>query len=655
MKSIAERRREATIGEAGYLTGKRAAEGVGPYEEQRTAGEALSGAAQAGEVMKKPVDRERLTEWLRTLQKYKAGKASIERRVISAENWWRLRNRHEAEKATRPGLDDFYCVSGWLHNVIVSKHADAMEAYPEPNFLPREPGDRAEATMLSSIVPVILEQNRFERTYDATVWQKLKTGTGVYMVTWDAQKLGGLGDISIERVDLLNLFWEPGIDDIQDSKMLFYTYLEDKEQLEGLYPEIKGKLKNDVFTATKFLYDDHVDTENKATVINAYYHTYQGSRRVLQYCKFVGDHVLFSTENEDPEKGLYDHGRYPFVIDTLFPVEGSPAGYGFIDLASNTQMQIDVMKTAFLKNTMVGATPRYFNRGDGGINEEEFLDLSKPIVHVTGSLADDWLKPIDYKTLSGNYISVLQNTVNELRETTGNTETATGSTSAGVTAASAIAALQEASGKGSRDSSRASYRAFSDLCDMAIELIRQFYDMPRRFRITGKDGEMVFVSYGNAGLKPQLQMSAGGQELYRLPVFDIKIEPQKKTAYTRMTQNELTLQLYGLGFFDPANADIAATTLDMMEFDGKEELLQKIQSNGTMQQKLIQYQKMALALAQKYQPELVPGLAQDITGQPAAQVMPQGRKQGVELAGETTEASHVKRAREQSQQASQPM
>ena len=145
-----------------------------------------------------PVDGERLREFTRVLQKYKAGKASIERRTIAAENWWKLRNQAEERKSIE-GLQGFQAVSGWLHNIIVSKHADAMEAYPEPAILPREAGDRQEAGMLSRIIPVILEQNEFEKTYSDAMWQKLKTGTGVYKVWWDAEKLSGLGDIAIER------------------------------------------------------------------------------------------------------------------------------------------------------------------------------------------------------------------------------------------------------------------------------------------------------------------------------------------------------------------------------------------------------------------------------------------------------------------------
>lgn len=601
-----------------------------------------------------PIGQEQLRDWMRVLQRYKSGKASLERRVIAAEQWWKLRNEFEEMKVSRQNPDDFKCKSGWLHNVIVSKHADAMEAYPEPNILPREAGDVEEARTLSAIIPCILEQNHFERTYSDNMWQKLKTGTGCYQITWDQSKLNGLGDISIERVNLLNLFWEPGVTDIQDSKHFFYTYMEDGEELVSRYPQLKGKLKGDAFQASKFLYDDRVPTEGMYTVINHYYHRYANGKKVLHYCKFVGDEILYSTEN-DGEEGLYSHGKYPFVFDPLYPVEGSPSGYGFIDLCSNGQTQIDLMKTAFMKNTMAGATPRYFFRGSGSVNEDEFLDLTNPVVHVSGQLNDDTVRPIEYNALSGNYISVLENTISELRETTGNTETATGSTGSGVTAASAIAALQEASGKGSRDSSKASYRAYSEIVDMVIELIRQFYDMPRRFRITGEMGGDRFVSYDNRALRPQYQGSVGGVDMgYRLPVFDIKIEPQKRNAYTKLSQNELALQFYSTGFMLPQNADTAIMTLEMMEFEGKDRLVQKIAANASLYQELQQYKALALALAAKYRPDIAAGLAESgdaAQGQTAAGV--QG--DSLDLQAGTEEASHVRKARERSAAASQPV
>ena len=574
------------------------------------------------EVRKLPVDENRLAEFTRILQKYKAGKASVERRAVAAENWWKLRNSAEERKSSE-GSGGFQAASGWLHNVIVTKHADAMDAYPEPNILPREPGDRQEAWVLQKILPVILEQNEFEKTYSECMWQKLKTGTGVYRVGWDPEKAGGLGDIAIERVDLLNVFWEPGVRDIQDGAYFFHTRLEENEKLEEEYPQLRGRLKSRGFAPTRFQADDSVPDDGRSTVIEVYYKRRAGGRTRLHYCRYVGDTLLYSSENEDAlsaaeggeGRGFYEHGLYPFVFDSLFPVEGSPCGYGFIDLCRNSQTQIDLMQTAFLKNTMVGALPRYFQRVDGAVNEEEFLDLKNPIVHVNGNLGEDSLRIVDFRPLSGNYLEMRSAVINELRETSGNTETAAGLANAGVTAASAIAALQEASGKGSRDATRASYRAYAQIVNLCIELIRQFYSLPRQFRITGRLGAENFVSYDNAGLQPQEQGMLGEIDLgARLPVFDIRVLPQKSSSYTKLTQNELALQFYQLGFFSEGQADQALACMSMMEFDGKDELMQRLAYNGSMQQELARYQQYALALTQKYEPEHAAELMASITG-----------------------------------------
>ena len=563
------------------------------------------------------------------LQKYKAGKQSLERRVIAAENWWKLRNRFEEDK--RPGASsagDFRAVSGWLHNVIVSKHADAMEAYPEPVILPREPDDRAEAELLSAVVPCILEQNAFERTWSDAMWQKLKTGTAAYRVGWDPDKLGGLGDISIERVDLLNLFWEPGIADIQRSKFVFCTHLEDNDELEEEFPQLRGRLRGNPFTATRFLYDDAVSLDGKSTVVEAYYRRKRAGRTVLHYVKYVGDTVLYSTEEGEGDTtvgdgteavpcevdsaiapnaiGLYAHGRYPFVLDPLFPVEGSPCGYGFVDLCHNNQTAIDLMRSAIIKNTVVGATPRYFQRIDGSVNEEEFADLGRSLVHVSGNLGEDSLRQIGFSPLSGVYMDVLNSSIQELRETSGNTETSTGNISSGVTAASAIAALQEASGKGSRDSTRSSYIAYAQIVELCIELIRQFYGLPRSFRIAGRAGAEEYIRFSNAGLCPRPQPFGAA-----LPVFDVKVSAQKRNAYSRLSQNELAMELYRMGIFDEGKEQEALSCLRMMEFDGRDELIGRITASMGLREKLDELQKykaLALAFARRYRPDMAEGL-----------------------------------------------
>ena len=512
------------------------------------------------------------------LRRYHAGKRQLEQRIIDNEHFWKLRHWQQMEKTGQGGNPaDPQPTSGWLVNCILSKHADAMDCYPEPTVLPREPGDREEAGKLTRILPVILKKNGFKRTYSSAWWYKLKSGCAVYGVFWDAGKLNGLGDISIRRMDLLNLFWEPGVTDIQDSPHFFSTELQDREALEERYPQAKGKADRGGWTLSRYLYDDAVDTSGKVLVVDWYYHTRENGRRVLQYCKFVGDTVLYATEN-DPDmrnRGWYDHGRYPFVFDVLFPEEGTPTGYGYVDLCKSPQKQIDLMNQAILKNTLASATPRFFVRSDGAVNENEYADWTRPFVHTNGNLGSDSIAPIQTAGLDSVYVAILQSKIAEMKETAGNRDVANGGTAGGVTAATAIAALQEAGGKLSRNMIDDGYEAFSDVMTLCIELIRQFYSLPRQFRLLGVMGQEEFVSYDSRGLQPQA-VDDGVVSGYRVPEFDLEVSAQDENPYKTMEYNQLALQLFQMGFFRADMADQALRCLELMDFKNKDRLMSSI-------------------------------------------------------------------------------
>lgn len=612
------------------------------------------------------IGREEVQEAFTTLQKYKEGKASLEQRIIDNEQWYKLRHW----ECMRGKKKDIEPTSAWLFNCIANKHADAMDNFPAPNILPREEGDKAEAERLTSIIPVILDQNDFEQTYSDVQNYKLKMGTGVYGVFWDKGALNGLGDVAIRKIDIINLFWEPGITDIQKSRNFFHVDLVDSDILVELYPELREQLSTPALDVAKYIYDDSVDTSKKSVVVDWYYKKASGGRTILHYCKFVDDTVLFATEN-DPgfaRQGWYDHGMYPFVFDPLFQTEGTPAGFGYIDVGKHSQEYIDRGNQAIMENMLVNAKPRFFIRDDGSVNEEEYADTTKDFIHVDGGLGQDSVLPVQGNILNDIYVAIVNNKIDELKETTGNRDISTGGTTSGVTAASAIAAMQEAGSKLSRDTNKASYRAFRKMCLMVIELIRQFYTLPRCFRIMGENGAERFIRYSNSGLILQKQ---GGNEFgveagVRLPLFDIEITAQKQSPYSKMSQNELALQFFGKGFFNPQMADQALACIDMMDFDRKQFVMQKIAQNGTLYQQLLQTQQQMLKLAEivdrdhgsNLAEQIASGIIGDVSAIPSGGfgVSSNKKVEDTEALGgsKKSEASYTKKARERVSESTDP-
>ncbi len=544
---------------------------------------------------------------IETLQRYKNGKANLENRIVENELWWRLRHWETVRKGLlnreKPGAAP-EPTSAWLFNAIINKHADAMDNYPEPVVLPREQSDEQSAKTLSEVLPVVLENNDFEQTYSDNWTEKLKHGTAAYGVFWNADKENGLGDVDVRAIDLLKLFWEPGIDDIQQSRNLFIVDLVPVDSLKAQYPELREKLGGSSLEVKQYVYDENIDVSDKSVVVDWYYKVRgEDGRTRLHFAKFVGDTLLYASEN-DPEyagRGFYDHGLYPVVLDALFPVKGMPTGFGYVDICKDPQLYIDKLSANILENAIANTKPRYFVGAGSKVNKDQFLDWNEATVEVQGVIDETHIKEITARPLDSIYVTVLQQKIEEMKDTAANRDVNSGGTGGGVTAASAIAALQEAGNKVSRDMISASYRAYVKVSRLCLELIRQFYTEERSFRITAPNGGNEFVSLSNAGLIDQpVGMDSSGGVLYRRPVFDLKIYAQKKNPFSRMEQNETAKELYKLGFFNPDRAQEALICLDMMEFEGAEKIRKQVREGQTLlkavQQLMQENQQLKAAL-----------------------------------------------------------
>ena len=598
--------------------------------------------------------RERLMEANKTLKKYKAGKARLEARLREDEKWWR---GHAWDGMRASGPDSAARPTKWLVNVIMGKHADMMDAYPEPVILPREKSDEEEARRLTSILPVVLEQNHFDEVYAKQAWEKNKHGTAAYAVYWDGKKLNGLGDVAVCGIDLMNLFWEPGVEDIQKSKNLFLVSAQDKESLVRQYPQLRGVNIQTDFNLAQYQTEDTQGISDKALVVDWYYHSYRTGRKTLEYCKYCSLEALYASEDDPAMEGRawYEDGEYPFVLDPLFPQKESPAGWGYIDLGRGTQESIDLLDHVICMNARAGAIPRYFRKNDSAVNLEQFLDFSNPVVNVEGGLGDADMKPIQYFPLDGMYVQHLNNKIEELKQTCGNQDVTNGITS-GVTAASGIAAQMEAAGRTSRDANKGTYRAYARVLEKVIERIRQFYDAPRTFRILGREAAYEYVRYDNSGLLMQPNRPVGGWNMgWRKPVFDIQVSAQKQNAYSKMAQNELALQLLGAGVFNPQTAEQSAVLLSMMDFNRKEELMEKVRRNGAAARLTAMWQRMAIALASRYEPDAAERMAQAILAQAEeeAESREGPARSGAWLFGDT-DTPRMERFRERARSVSQP-
>ena len=139
-----------------------------------------------------------------------------------------------------------------------------------------------------------------------------------------------------------------------------------------------------------------------------------------------------------------------------------------------------------------------------------------------------------------------------------------------------------------------------------------------------------------------------------MPVFDVEVAAQKQNAYSKMSQNELALQLLSAGVFNMGMVDQSLMLLDMMDFPRKERIVQKLQQGQTMMQMMAMYQQVALTLAQKYEPELAQQLAGAVMQDQGGGMDAQATQTPVDESGQTKENTRGANARERAAQVSQP-
>lgn len=515
-------------------------------------------------------------------RRYREGRSSLEARIVEEEKAWRLKlygsEKRNEEAAVKSG-------SAYMWSAVVTKHADMMDNYPSPVFLPREESDSDEAKRLSSVVPVILDRNGFEAVYSDAEWYRIKHGTSCIGVFWDPSADEGRGDIAIKNIDLLNVFYENGIKDIQDSPNLFICTECDREALSEEYPGICIPA-SEAYPLTEYESDEKKDRTDKVLVVDWYYKKRVGRRTVVHLCKYVGDEILYSSENDGElsERGFYDHGLYPVVFNTLYPEEDSCTGYGLISVSINAQRYIDELDALLMSYAKTALTPRWFAKKSAGINREQYMDKSETIVDVEGDIDDEKLKQITVAPISPIYFNLLERKIEELKETTGNRDVNSGGITGGVMSGAAIATLQEAGNKTSRDAIKSDYRAYVKIMELTVELMRQFYTRERVFRITDPNDGISFVKYSNYGLRQRERTYSSGEKmttpdgsvLLRKPVFDISVKAEKNNPFSKLSQNETAAELYKMGAFNPDAAHQALIMLSMMDFEGKEEVCERV-------------------------------------------------------------------------------
>lgn len=449
--------------------------------------------------------------------------------------------------------------------------ADQMDNMPEALMVPETAKLQPVAEDLTDVVRFILNENDFETLHRRRVEDCFCTGTAVTQIAWDGDMDGGLGNVALIRWPIEAFLWDPAAESIQDARAVFKVSWHPMSWFRQHYPD-KYRLMGSEDGAYYGLgladsqSGPRAADEGRAMLLEYWYRLYDADthRYTINLACLAGG-VLLSDHRD-----VYRHGRYPFVLDVYTPIEGLPVGDGMIQELAPMMRYVNRYASYIDMNLRMASKGRLLVDRSAGLDKEALVDWESDVVEGDriDASALQWLQT---QPFSGAAVQQLLQLQSDIKQDSGQNQFTRGETVGGVTAASAISALQEAGGKITRLRTGVFNQGFKAMVEQVMWLISQFYLPQRVLYITGRQGgsgRQVNASPDRLfGKHP-----VGGPSALPPPPYTVQVQVQRRNPLRQQAQNELFLQAYSMsvqaGQYFPLSV-----LFQLLQVDGKERIL----------------------------------------------------------------------------------
>ena len=455
--------------------------------------------------------------------------------------------------------------------------ADQMDNMPEALMLPETRELEKVAEDLTDIVRFVMAQNQYESLHRRRVEDCFCTGTSVTQVAWDRDLDGGRGNVALIRWPIEAFLWDPAAENLQDGRAVFKVSWHPMSWFEQHYPDQYPLIGSDEAEFGGLGIPASQDEsrpadEERAMLIEYWYRLYDAAlRRYTVNVAYLAGGVLLSHDTD-----VYRHGLYPFVLDVYTPIEGLPVGDGMVQELAPMMRYVNRYASYIDMNLRMASKGRLLVDRNAGLDKEALMDWESDVVEGdridAGAL--QWMQTQPFGGMATRQMMQLQS---DIKQDSGQNQFSRGETVGGVTAASAISALQEAGGKITRLRTHVFNQGFKEIAMQTMWLISQFYDRRRVLFITGREVD--------ASPERLFGRAAGGVMLP--PPYTVQVQVQRRNPLRQQAQNDLFLQAYRLsaeaGQYFPLSA-----LFEILHVDGKERILPLLRENEQLPAQLEQ-------------------------------------------------------------------
>lgn len=441
--------------------------------------------------------------------------------------------------------------SNTLNSCIDNVIADQIDNMPEAKLVPEREETANSAEEMSDIVAYALYHAEWPDVYQQLMEDAAVTGTGVAQTFWDEDLEDGEGMVNVLAWHPEDFYPDPMYENIQDGRGCFKVTRTTVAWVCEHYPHAAGYVKGDDSARPEDRADPTFEApegDEPTTLIEFWYKRYDAKARRyrVHMAQLAGQALLYSTElgfggagKNEYREGVYAHGQYPFVLFRYRKVFRRPFGTGLVHDYRETQNAIDRYAKYIDDNARESSVQRHFVRSGSGINAEDVADYSKTVIEWDGADIREVLQTVQAAPLNNQVYQIMNYHVDTMKQDCGQNQFTRGEGGLGVTAATAIQALQEAGGKITRWHTEQFKSAFRDLVVQIMWLMSEYMTPERKLMIVGG-----WDSTGNMNRRlVSLAAPAAEGDAMKRPAYSVRVQVQRNNPLQIQADNEFLQQV----------------------------------------------------------------------------------------------------------------
>lgn len=397
---------------------------------------------------------------------------------------------------------------------------------------PREPGDKPFCDQVRTIADFIKDKNKMYRKIEVHERRREMTGTGIFRVLWNFDKLEGKGLPIIEPIHPSKLFIDPAITDVYDiqeaqyiieakAKSIYTAKMEYGDDIADCiianYDPIENLIQNNeeeqyVHLLVWTRYKENGKIKLRLVEMSADGVILKDTKKELKKVSEKRENELIEKQTKLLEQGktkeaselkaeeleLFPNSKYPYFLTPDMYRENTVWAKASAELVLPISDQIDELDDSILRNARLTGNPIPIIETSSGIDAEKVTNTPGQTIVANNINGMKWLQP---PNIPQYLIEKRADTINNDKTiVTRFSDQMIGKQQTGVGTATESLALQNSGNSMIEHKKGLLQETLSEVFEYAIELALLNWNTTMIFRIVGEDGKDKFTSFNPDGL-----------------------------------------------------------------------------------------------------------------------------------------------------------